>query len=134
MLTSKPRAWIRTIHLAAFAVSLPACSDAFVGAEPVGVTVTVRVVTSGTDIDPDGYTLLIGSCWEGPDTSSCTGQIPVPSDMDWAWDTSADRPLRLELVDVADNCAVQGQNPRVVPIPSDRDETETTLNVLCSSL
>jgi len=65
--------------------------------------------TTGVSIDPDGYTLEIDSVAEGPIGVNDTVTV---NDLAIGEHT-------VELLNVAPNCAVSGDNPRTVTIPDD---------------
>lgn len=90
-------------------------------AEPRG-DLSVTTVTSGEDLDPDGYAVSIdGAPAEAVDENGTRVFIGLPV---------GDR--LVELVGLADNCVVQGENPRTLPI-SDGETTPTTFAVVCVS-
>lgn len=91
---------------------------------PVGA---LRAITNtgGSGLDPDGYASRVGG--EGPragvDYAIGINKEPV-------------RELRtgsysLELVDVAENCAVAGDNPRTVTVAAP-EEAASTFQVTCA--
>jgi hypothetical protein len=75
----------------------------------------VTIATTGTDIDPDGYELVVGavsaSC--GRPSWNC-GQVPANGSVA-AWLTDGDQALVI-LSGIAENCAVIGANPQRVRI------------------
>jgi Tol biopolymer transport system component len=84
-------------------------------------SVEVTTSTTGTNLDPDGYTLTV------------EGETPVPigiNEMTTVNDVSAgDRTV--ELTGVASNCTVSGQNPRTVTV-TDGGTESTTFDVSCA--
>lgn len=121
--------WLRALCLTAFSATaffLPACGGS-TGIEPLlGGNVVTRIVTTGTEIDPDGYLLI----YDGhTDTAQ---RFPVNAVTGCTCGIDGD-PLSLELADVAENCLVRDENPRVVTIPPPGEESETTFNVECFS-
>jgi hypothetical protein len=94
--------------------------------QPFGA-LRATTVTNGSPLDPDGYLLRVGG--EGPGAGGVhyaigvNGELVVPE-------------LRpglhsLELVEVAGNCAVAGDNPRTVTVAA-RQETVSTFQVTCA--
>ena len=77
---------------------------------------------SGSSLDPDGYTLLI----DGVGRGTLTGNNPVT--------TSGLAPGNhsVGLSGVADNCEVQGDNPRLVTVSSGATASEG-FNIVCST-
>jgi hypothetical protein len=98
-----------------------ACSDNNGGVEVPDLQVTTS--TSGTDLDPDGYSLSIDG-----DPGRAVG---VTDTLDVAGVPEGDRTLSLG--GVAGNCAVQGDNPRTVHIVSG-STAETAFVVVCGPL
>ena len=81
----------------------------------------IVVVTTGVELDPDGYRLAIdGDLAELVQIQSLVRVDPGHS------------PVTVELLEVADNCAVAGKNPRTVEVPVG-DTTRTELAVVCSA-
>lgn len=81
---------------------------------------SVTTTSSGADLDPDGYSV------------SVDGGVTRAIGLD---DTVTFRDLsvgdhQVELTDLAPNCAVQGENPRSVPV-ADGQTTPTTFAVVC---
>lgn len=81
---------------------------------------SVTTTTSGADLDPDGYDV------------SVDGGAPTPIGLD---DTLTFPDLsvgdhQVELTGLAPNCAIQGENPRSVPV-ADGQTTPTTFAVVC---
>ncbi len=86
-------------------------------------TGSLKVVTSttGDGVDSDGYAVVVD------------GGAPVGVDVDGML-TIDDVPAgerSVELTEVADNCGVNGENPRLVDVP-ENVTAETTFNVVCS--
>lgn len=86
-------------------------------AEPGAIRVTTS--TSGDEIDPDGYTVSVGSSSES---------IGVNDNVTFA--DLAEDDHSVELGGVVLNCAVDGQNPRTV-IVREGETAETTFEVGC---
>jgi hypothetical protein len=83
---------------------------------------SVTTTTSGEDVDPDGYEV------------SVDGGVAESIDLD---DTLTFPDLAVgnhdvELTGVADNCVIQGENPRSVPV-ADGQTTPTTFAVVCET-
>ena len=86
---------------------------------PTGV-LALTTSTSGDDLDEDGYSVVIDG----------TDRGPVGIDETVTFDVrTGDR--EVELRGLADNCEVQGENPRVLPV-NDGQTTPTTFAVLCA--
>ena len=81
---------------------------------------TVYTSTTGTDLDPDGYTVTVD------DTASHS----APSNGSVTFSNLADGTHQVELTGVADNCAVSGSNPRSVDITAG-SLASTTYDVSC---
>lgn len=81
---------------------------------------TVHTSTTGTDIDPDGYTVTVD------DSVSHS----APSNGSATFSQLAEGSHRVELTGVADNCTVSGSNPRSVEITTD-SLSSTTYDVSC---
>lgn len=86
---------------------------------PTGI-VAVETSTSGDDLDGDGYTVAIDGAHRGPVGIEETVTFEVPT---------GDR--EVELRGIAENCEVQGENPRVLPVNEDQT-TPTTFAVVCA--
>ncbi|MFO7586778.1 MAG: hypothetical protein R6X22_01770, partial [Gemmatimonadota bacterium] len=97
---------------AAFAV---AC-DARVG------DLSVTTATTGTELDPDGYGLVVDG--GAPD--------PIGIDETRVLSGLVAGDHTLELTGIAENCAVEGANPRAVPVEAD-GVAETRFDVTCAA-
>ena len=89
------------------------------GSLPTG-DVEVTTSTSGEDRDEDGYDVSIEGTARGaigPDDTRLFGGVPIGS-------------RQVELSGIADNCAVQGSNPRSVTV-SQGQVSPTTFAILC---
>src|SRR5205823_3971217 len=84
-------------------------------------TLTVTASTTGSDLDPDGYTVTL----DGGATSQSVATNGSVSFIGPAGDHS------VALSDVAANCTVSGANPRTVTVPSG-GTTTTTFSVSCA--
>jgi len=71
-------------------------------------SLTATVSTSGSSLDPDGYTLVV----DGAGRGALNGSSPVTVSGLAAGNHA------VGLTGIADNCQVQGDNPRLVPISS----------------
>jgi hypothetical protein len=89
-------------------------------------TLVIRTVTTGTQIDRDGYTVIvIGAGLSQPDSRRFQPNGAETYHLD-----GVDGEHVAELRDVAENCSVSGRNPRTVEIvPSGR--SETTFEIAC---
>ena len=82
----------------------------------------VATSTTGTDIDPDGYVVVVDSTPRPIGVSGAVTfeNIPTGSHV-------------VELTQVAENCSVAGQNPRAVAVSAD-NIAATTFEVTCAAL
>lgn len=81
---------------------------------------SVTTTTSGDDLDDDGYVVAV---------DGGTG-IPVGIDDDRIFPDLPAGDHQVVLSGLASNCAVQGENPRTVPVAGDQT-TATTFAVVC---
>lgn len=81
---------------------------------------SVTTTTSGQDLDGDGYVVRVNG---GSDRAIGINDIQVFTDL-----LVGD--YEVSLGDLADNCAIQGENPRTLPI-SDGQTTPTIFAVVC---
>lgn len=81
---------------------------------------SVATTTSGADLDPDGYEVSI-------DGGTAT---PIGLDDSLTFPELSVGDHQVELTGLAPNCAIQGENPRSVPV-ADGQTTPTTFAVLC---
>jgi len=88
------------------------------------ITGDLRVIasTSGSEVDPDGYTVTVGG---EPSRSLGTNDTTTFVGI-------ADGVHSVELSGVAGNCNVSGSNPRNVNVPAD-GQISTTFSVTCSA-
>jgi Bacterial Ig-like domain (group 1)/Bacterial Ig-like domain (group 3) len=107
--TTSPTSWSCIAVFVGVALSLSGCggSGSDVGPDETG-GVTASVSTSGTNPDPDGYTLTI----DGASSGALNGSGPVTVN------GLAPGNHAVGLDGVADNCTVQGENPQQVTITS----------------
>lgn len=89
---------------------------------PLFGVMRVTTATSGEEIDPDGYALSVDGA-SGP-------AIGTDETLDLTDVTSGVH--QLELVDVASNCEVTGENPRSVTVPAG-GQTAATFSVTCAA-
>lgn len=89
-------------------------------------TLVIRTVTTGTEIDRDGYTVIvIGLGLSEPDSRRF-----LPNGAETYHFDGADGAGLAEVKDVAENCSIAGRNPRPVDImPGGR--SETTFEIAC---
>ena len=89
----------------------------------VGLTGDLEVTTSttGSDLDPDGYTVTVDG---GMATSFAINDTQTFQDLD-------DGDHQVELTGLAANCTVSGNNPRTVSVPAN-GTASTTFDVTCT--
>ncbi|HSA55504.1 MAG TPA: hypothetical protein VLE53_07355 [Gemmatimonadaceae bacterium] len=110
--------WFRRAMCASLATALLSCGDT---TEPSGFgRIQVFVVTSGDDLDPDGYVVTVDALEQVPIGATGTTLLTsVPSGR---------REVGLE--NVAENCEVLGAHPAIVTVARDRSLT-VHLSVRC---
>jgi len=86
-------------------------------------TLSVTTVTTGDDIDSDGYTLMIDGSQSGSIGANATRSFP----------DFVVGPYLVELSGVAANCTVSGSNPRTENITKDATTT-TRFDVSCQAV
>lgn len=93
------------------------------GDDSGSTTGSVKVVTetTGDNIDGDGYTVSVG---ENEEDISTDGSVTVENLDEGSYD--------VELSGIADNCSVDGDNPRSVDVTAG-ETTSTTINVSCEA-
>ncbi|HXL05573.1 MAG TPA: hypothetical protein VN964_01520 [Gemmatimonadales bacterium] len=84
-------------------------------------SLTVTTSTTGSNLDPDGYTITIDGSFSQPIATNGSVTFTGPS---------GDHSLALS--GVASNCSVSGANPRTVTVPSG-GTTTTTFSVSCAA-
>jgi len=84
-------------------------------------SLTVTTSTTGSNLDPDGYTITIDGSFSQPIATNASVTFTGPS---------GDHTLALS--GVASNCSVSGANPRTVTVPSG-GTTTTTFSVSCAA-
>ncbi len=84
-------------------------------------SLTVTTSTTGSNLDPDGYTITIDGSFSQPIATNGSVTFTGPS---------GDHSLALS--GVASNCSVSGANPRTVTVPSG-GTTSTTFSVSCAA-
>ncbi len=89
----------------------------------------VKTVTSGEDIDPDGYILTI--VWRGR-TRAGPRSIGTNDLQESSFRDAGDF-FSVRLTELADNCTVAGGNPRTIPIRLG-ETAETTFEVSCTAI
>jgi Tol biopolymer transport system component len=110
---------------AVMAVFLPACSDSTPAspAPPQEGTLEVATTTTGEDVDPAGYTVRVDDEAEraiGPNATLTIPGLPAGE-------------RAVELVAVAANCVVAGDNPRTVVVEPD-GTTRTEFAITCTAV
>ena len=93
-------------------------------------TLSVSTMTSGTDVDPNGYAIHLHpvSPDQGVDRIESIG-----ANASFTFSALASGEYVLELDDVADNCTVTADNPRTVTVTGG-NTTVTAFNVACDPL
>src|SRR5437763_1909582 len=84
-------------------------------------SLTVITSTTGSNLDPDGYTITIDGSFSQPTGTNASVTFTGPS---------GDHTLALS--GVASNCSVSGANPRTVTVPSG-GTASTTFSVRCAA-
>jgi hypothetical protein len=103
------------------ALGLAACSERGTGVEVPDLEITTS--TTGTDLDPDGYSLRLDDDEDRP--------MELVDTIDIAGLTEGDHDVSLG--GASGNCTVQGENPRTVHIVSG-GTVETNFQVVCGPL
>ncbi len=111
------------------------CFDIIFGERPCPVvdrnkTLEVTRITTGEDIDPDGYILEIR---EDPDLSGAMWPASANGTDTYGFCCGPTGDHTVELGDVASNCVVSGDHPRVVWI-SYSDTAKTTFEIQCTAI
>jgi hypothetical protein len=89
-------------------------------------TLVIRTVTTGTQIDKDGYTVTVtGSGLAQPDSRRFQ-----PNGAETYHFNGVDGEHVVELEGMADNCSISGLNPRAVKVVLG-DNSETTFEIAC---
>ncbi|MFW6090018.1 MAG: hypothetical protein ACODAB_09715 [Gemmatimonadota bacterium] len=109
--------------LTAAALAATACGDddGPTTPEPTTGTLEVSASTTGDDLDPDGYTVTLDG--SDPQTLAVDGST--------AFDDVEEGEHQVELTGVADNCAVEGANPKTRTVTADETAT-ATFDVVCA--
>jgi hypothetical protein len=110
------------VLLAATVVS--GCNEEII-VECIPEDIEITTSTTGVDLDADGYTLSVDDSLSHEIGVNDTRRLLL---RDPVGDHS------LELADVADNCTVQGDNPRSVNVPECLGPLEVMFEVACASL
>jgi WD40 repeat protein len=113
----------RTVSVAAGATAETTFTVTCTALPPTEGALRVITTTSGSDLDPDGYTVSVGG-----DPGSAIG---VEDSLEFPGLTPGD--YQVELSDVAANCSVAGDNPRTVSVSAGAT-AETTFTVTCSAI
>lgn len=108
----------RQVAVAASAIS-EVIFDVACTSPPTGI-LALTTSTSGEDLDEDGYAVAIDGTNRGPVGIDATVTFEVPI---------GDR--QVALLGISDNCEVQGENPRVLPVNEDQT-TPTTFALVCA--
>jgi Tol biopolymer transport system component len=88
--------------------------------------IAVSVETGGIDTDPDGYQVLVNG--------AAAGSLPPSGSLVLSGYGGGE--LSIGLTDIADNCAVTGDNPRTVTVTvggATRDTAHATFDVACGA-
>lgn len=86
-------------------------------------TLWVTAVTTGADLDPNGYSILVNG-------NRYSNDATVVSNGTWTVPRTSSGTFNISLGDVSENCAVLGSNPRSVTIPV-HDTAQVTFHVSC---
>jgi large repetitive protein len=90
--------------------------------DPTG-SLTVTATTSGADVDPDGYTVTVDA--------ASSGVVTGTNSVDVGGLVAGDHAVGLS--GIADNCQVEGDNPRVVTISSGEDAA-VRFSIVCTAI
>ncbi len=112
--------WVPPLALGLALVVSAACGDDSSG--PSLGNLVVTTVTTGADLDPDGYQVTVNS--------TITQNVGTSAQVTFSNLNTGDYTVELE--GLADNCAVDGTNPRTVNVGSSGGST--TFDVVCNSL
>ncbi len=134
--TSSPRPRTRRTNLPAPKLMVIAVAGLCLGAycrwhlrinnPPGRSTLVIRTVTTGIQIDRDGYTVTVtGSGLPQPDSRRFQ-----PNGAETYHFNGVDGEHVVELEDMADNCSISGQNPRAVAVVPGAT-SETTFEIAC---
>src|SRR6266568_730681 len=115
-----PRRWPSCAALLLMALS---CNGSETAAPPTTGSIQVTAATTGTDLDPDGYTVTL-------DTSSGTPSKPIAVNGTVTFSQLKPGTYSLALSGAVANCPVGGQNPRTVSVTAG-GTTLTTFQVTC---
>src|SRR6266705_2591669 len=115
-----PRRWPSCAALLLMALS---CKGSETAAPPTTGSIQVTAATTGTDLDPDGYTVAL-------DTSSGTPSKPIAVNGTVTFSQLKPGTYSLALSGAVANCPVGGQNPRTVSVTAG-GTTLTTFQVTC---
>ena len=96
------------------------------GPPPLG-TLLLTTVTTGVNVDPDGYTVVTKPQIAGRDSLS----RPVGINAAIYWDLEPTTHT-VRLTDIQSNCVSTGDNPRSISIPVG-DTVSTTFEVSCTA-
>jgi Tol biopolymer transport system component len=99
--------------------------DGVNGPMPTG-SIQLTTVTTGDDLDPDGYTCVL----DGGAHSQTIGTNDTETMSDLA---TGNHTVELAETSIAENCTVDGDNPRAATVQADQT-TEVTFNVSCAPL
>jgi plastocyanin len=105
-----------------FALAVVGCDDD----DPTGPekgAIEVQVTTSGDEVDANGYFVDL-------DDGLATEPVEVNGTVDWEIMDVGNHTV--ELQDIADNCTVDGDNPRTVTVEVGVTET-VTFSVTCEA-
>lgn len=91
-------------------------------------TLQTIVLTSGSDLDPDGYTVIV----DGSDNQGSAIQESAINDT-LIFEALSEGVHDVELAGTANNCFVSGNNPRIVDIVAG-DTTTTVFDVACEDI
>jgi hypothetical protein len=112
---------VRTLIVGTVSILWLACGDDDLTAPEPG-RLAISTTTTGSPEDPDGYVFQVDD--DGPLTIGANASVTV-TDL-----PPGDHQVRLS--EVADNCAVTGENPRTVPVPAG-DQASLTFEIACAA-
>lgn len=88
---------------------------------PTSGNVVIRIVSTGDDVDPNGYTVVIDDASQAEVATSSTAEITI-----------SEGEHAVALAGITPNCHIEGENPRRIVVVTGADAV-TTFTVTCSA-